>query len=49
MQFDQLYNMRNNFPEKSFTKCGGEGSPRRFLQKIEINHVSIDSLKCHFF
>ena len=35
MKFVQLieYNMRNIFPEKSYTKCGGEDSPRPFYQK----------------
>ena len=35
MKFGQLieYNMRNIFPEKSYTKCGGEDSPRPFYQK----------------
>ena len=26
-------NMRNNFLEKSYTKCGGETSPRPFSKK----------------
>ena len=33
MKFGQLieYNMRNIFPEKSYTKCGGELVPDPFL------------------
>ena len=36
MKFGKLieYNMRNNFLEKSYTKCGGEPTPRPF-SKIE--------------
>ena len=32
MNFGQLieYNMRNNFLEKSYTKCSGESIPRPF-------------------
>ena len=32
MKYDQLveYNMRNIILEKSYTKCGGETSPRPF-------------------
>ena len=32
MEFGQLieYNMKNIFLEKSYTKCGGETSPRPF-------------------
>ena len=35
MKFGQLMecNMRNIFLEKSFTKYGGEASPRRFSKK----------------
>ena len=41
MKFGQLIdcNIRNIFLEKSYTKCGGETSPRPFL-KIEIEHIS---------
>ena len=35
MKFGQLIecNMRNIFLEKSYTKCGGETSPRLFSEK----------------
>ena len=36
------YNTRNIFLEKSYTKCGGEASPKLFPKKIKIGH----SLKC---
>ena len=41
MNFGQLieYNMRNNFLEKSYTKCSGESIPRPF-SKIKIKHIS---------
>ena len=32
--------MRNIFPEKSYTKCGGETIPRPFSKKIEIEYIS---------
>ena len=37
MKFGELieYNMRNIFPEKSFTECGGETSPRPFSEKFK--------------
>ena len=39
MKFGQLiqYNMRNIFPEKLYTKCGGETSPRLFSKKSKLN------------
>ena len=39
MKFGQLieYNMRNNFLEKSHTKCGGETSPRLFSEKLKLS------------
>ena len=42
MKFGQLIecNMRNIFLEKSYTKCGGETSPRHFSDKIKIDHIS---------
>ena len=42
MKFGQLIecNMRNIFIEKSYTKCGGETSPRPFFWKIKIEHIS---------
>ena len=42
MKFGQLTEckMRNIFLEKSYTKCGGETSPRAFSDKIEIEHIS---------
>ena len=43
MKFGQLieYNMRNIFPEKSCTKCGGETSPRHFSEKLKLS-ISLD-------
>ena len=43
MKFDQLikYNMRNVFPEKSYTKCGGETIPRPFSRKSKLS-ISMD-------
>ena len=29
--------MRNIFPEKSYTKCGGETSPRPFSEKLKLS------------
>ena len=42
MIFGQLieYKMKNIFIKKSYTKCGGETSPRLFHKKIEIEHIS---------
>ena len=42
MKFVQLikYNMRNIFLEKSYTKSGGETSPRPFPEKNKIEHIS---------
>ena len=38
MTFSQLieYNMRNIFIEKSYSKCGGETSPRPFSVKLKL-------------
>ena len=43
MKFGQLieYNMRNIFLEKSYTKCGGETSPRPFSEKLKLS-ISLD-------
>ena len=43
MKFGQLieYNMRNIVLEKSFTKCGGETSPRPFSGKLKLS-ISLD-------
>ena len=40
-KFGQLieYNMRNNFLEKSNTKCGGETISRSFSKKIKIENI----------
>ena len=37
MKFGQLIEcyMRNIFLEKSYTKCGGESSPRPFSEKLK--------------
>ena len=39
MKFGQLieYNMRNIFLEKSYTKCGGETSPKPFSKKSKLS------------
>ena len=43
MKFGQLmeYVMRNIILEKSYTKCGGETSPRPFSEKLKLS-VSLD-------
>ena len=43
MKFGQLIecNMRNIFLEKSFTKCGGETSPRPLSEKLKLS-ISLD-------
>ena len=43
MKFGQLIecNMRNIFPEKSYTKWGGETSPRPFSEKLKLS-ISLD-------
>ena len=43
MKFGQLteYNMRNIFPEKSYTKCVGETIPKPFSEKIKLS-ISLD-------
>ena len=43
MKFSQLieYNMRNIFFEKSYTKFGGETSPRPFFAKLKLS-ISLD-------
>ena len=43
MIFGQLieYNMRNIFLEKSYTKYGGETSPRPFSEKLKLS-ISLD-------
>ena len=43
MKFGQLIecNMRNIFLEKSYTKCGGETSPRPFSGKLKLS-ISLD-------
>ena len=43
MKFGQLIecNMRNIFIEKSYTKCGGETSPRPFSEKLKLA-ISLD-------
>ena len=39
MKFGQLieFNMKNIFLEKSYTKCGGENSPRPFSKKSKLS------------
>ena len=43
MKFGQLreYKSRNSFPEKSYTKCGGETIPRPFFKKSKLS-ISLD-------
>ena len=43
MKFGRLIenNMKNIFPEKSYTKCGEETSPRLFSEKLKLN-MSLD-------
>ena len=43
MEFGWLtqYNMRNVFLEKSYTKSGGEDSPRSFYEKPKLS-MSLD-------
>ena len=43
IKFGQLikYNMRNIFLEKSYTKYGGETSPRPFSEKLKVS-ISLD-------
>ena len=43
MTFGQLieYNMRNTILEKSYTKSGGETSPRPFFGNLKLN-VTLD-------
>ena len=43
IKFGQLrgYNMKNIILEKSFTKCGGETSPRSFPGKSKLS-LSLD-------
>ena len=47
MKFGQLIecNIRNIFLEKSYTKCGGETSPRSFSEKKNLAFLWINSLK----
>ena len=43
MKLSQLieYKMRNIFLEKSYTKSGGEASPRPFYKKLKLS-ISLD-------
>ena len=43
MKYGQLIerNMRNNFLEKKYIKCGGETSPRPCSEKLKLS-ISID-------
>ena len=38
-KFGQLteYNVRNIFPEKSYSKCDKEASPRSFCKKLKLS------------
>ena len=35
------YKMRDNFLEKSYSKCGGETSPKHFSEKLNLS-ISLD-------
>ena len=43
MKFGQLiyYSMKNNFLEKSYTKCEGKTNPRPFSEKLKLS-ISLD-------
>ena len=41
MKFGQLYNLRKNFLEKSYTKYGGRTIPRPFFKKSKLS-ISLD-------
>ena len=43
MEFGQLIenNMRNIFLEKSYSRCGGEASPRPFSENLKLT-ISLD-------
>ena len=43
MKYGQLikYNLENIFLEKSYTKCGGETSPRPFSEESKLS-ISLD-------
>ena len=45
MKFGQIIEckMRNIFLEKSYTKCGGEASPRPLSEKLTLN-IFLDKL-----
>ena len=50
MKFGQLieYNIRNIFLEKSYTKCGGETSPRLFSEKLKLS-ILLDKYTACFY
>ena len=50
MKFGQLIecNMRNIFLEKSYTKCGGETSPRLFSEKLKLS-ILLDKYTACFY
>ena len=35
------YNMRNKFPDKTYTKCGGKTNPRLLSKKSKLS-ISLD-------
>ena len=43
MKFRQLLerNMRKIFHGKSYTKCGGETSPRPFSEKLKLSIITV--------
>ena len=43
MKLGQLkeFHIRNIFLEKSYTKCGGEATPRHFSEKLKLS-ISLD-------
>ena len=45
MKKTNVYNMRNIFLEKSYTKCDGEIFPHRFLKNENWAYLWINSLE----
>ena len=44
---NEIGSMGNIFFEKSYTKCGGEASPRPFYKKSKFSYLWIKNLKCY--
>ena len=47
MKFVQLieYKMRNIFLEKSYTECGGQTSPRTFVEKLKLSYAKLRTIE----